>query len=73
MTDWGTTDPAQQEFKYGSSNAALCIKASNDLTMPGSQRDVDDIVHGVEKDFSMAQLQACALRVLKLVAEAYQE
>lgn len=73
MTDWGTTDPAQQEFKYGSSNAALCIKASNDLTMPGSQRDVDDIVHGVGKDFSMAQLQACALRVLKLVAETYQE
>lgn len=73
MTDWGTTDPAQGEFKYGSSNAALCIKASNDLTMPGSQRDVDDIVNAVGKDITMAELQACALRVLKLVAETYQK
>lgn len=71
MTDWGTTDPAQGEFKYGSSNAALCIKASNDLTMPGSQRDVDDIVNAVDKDITMAELQACALRVLNLVTETY--
>jgi len=69
MTDWGTTDPAPGEFKYGSSNAALCIKAGNDLTMPGSQRDVDDIVNAVDKGISLAELQACALRVLNLVME----
>lgn len=71
MTDWGTTDPAQMEFKYGSSNAALCIKASNDLTMPGSQRDVDDIVNAVGTSITLEQLQACAYRILSLVAETY--
>lgn len=51
MTDWGTTGSIElnpgQKFKYGSSNAAGCIKAGNDLIMPGSQADVDEIVRSV--------------------------
>ncbi|MBQ9374334.1 MAG: glycoside hydrolase family 3 C-terminal domain-containing protein [Oscillospiraceae bacterium] len=66
MTDWGTTD-ASQGFQYGSSDAALCIKAGNDLTMPGSQEDVDAIVNAVGGKLTLAELQACAKRVLELV------
>ena len=29
------------------SNAAGCIKAGNDLIMPGSQQDVDEIIRSV--------------------------
>ena len=66
MTDWGTTEE-KPGFKYGSSNAALCVKAGNDLTMPGSQADVDAIVNAVGKDLTLAELQACAKRILELV------
>ena len=67
MTDWGTTDGTAQCFQYGCSNAALCVKAGNDLTMPGSQADVDAIVNAVGKDLTLAELQACAKRILELV------
>lgn len=66
MTDWGTTDPSNEPFVYGSSDSVLCIKAGNDLTMPGSQRDVDRILDALGKEISMAELQACAYRVLSL-------
>ena len=65
MTDWGTTE-AKEGFKYGSSSAALCVKAGNDLTMPGSQEDVDVIIGAVGNELSLAELQACAKRVLSL-------
>lgn len=43
MTDWGTTGRMQilgkETQKYGSSGAAGCIKAGNDLIMPGSAED----------------------------------
>ena len=66
MTDWGTTED-KPGFKYGSSDAALCVKAGNDLTMPGSQADVDAIVNAVGKELTLPELQACARRVLELV------
>ena len=66
MTDWGTTED-KPGFKYGSSNAALCVRAGNDLTMPGSQADVDAIVNAVGKALTLSELQACARRVLELV------
>ncbi len=68
MTDWGTTDPADQPFKYGCSDPALCVRAGNDLTMPGSQRDVDRVLEALSKEeITLAQLQACACRVLAAV------
>ena len=68
MTDWGTTDASGETFKYGSSDAALCVKAGNDLTMPGSQRDADRVLEALAKEeITLSELQACACRVLKLV------
>ncbi len=78
MTDWGTTGGGDlnpdAKTKYGFSSAAGCIKAGNDLIMPGSQRDVDEIVHAVksvEEDMdnllTKGELQACAKRILNTV------
>ena len=68
MTDWGTTNPDEQPFKYGPSDVALCVHAGNDLTMPGSQRDVDRVLEALnQKEITLAQLQACACRVLAAV------
>ncbi len=80
MTDWGTTGSIEmnpgQEFKYGSSSAAGCVKAGNDLTMPGSQADVDEIIASVgaaEGDvrcpITLGDLQACSKRMLNLISQ----
>lgn len=79
MTDWGTTGSIEmnpgRKFKYGCSNAAGCIRAGNDLTMPGSQADVDEIVRSVGAKegevpcpITLGDLQACAGRMLKVIA-----
>ncbi len=50
MTDWGTTSEftSSEGHKFGVSDSAGCIKAGNDLIMPGSQHDVDDIRKALE-------------------------
>lgn len=81
MTDWGTTGSIEmnpgEAFKYGASSAAGCIKAGNDLTMPGSQKDVDEIVKSVgaaEGDvacpITLGELQACAKRMLDIIMQS---
>lgn len=81
MTDWGTTRNDEtgtgMPFKYGSSNAAGCIKAGNDLTMPGSQNDVDEIIKSVgaaegsvEYPITLGDLQACAKRMLDIILQS---
>lgn len=81
MTDWGTTGGMEMnqgmEFKYGCSSAAGCIKAGNDLTMPGKQEDVDEIIASVgakEGDvvcpITLADLQACAKRMLNTIMKS---
>ena len=81
MTDWGTTgggdmNPAMDN-KYGLSDAAGCIKAGNDLIMPGSQEDVDSILRALNAKpnevpcpITLAELQACAARILRLIAHS---
>ena len=45
MTDWVTTSSElNTNAKYGSSDAALCIEAGNDLIMPGDKEDMDDLI-----------------------------
>ncbi|WP_408072615.1 glycoside hydrolase family 3 protein [Butyrivibrio sp. JL13D10] len=69
MTDWGTTGndwSSKEEHKYGESSAAECVRCGNDLTMPGSQKDIDNIL---DNGVTRAELQACARRILKCVLE----
>ena len=81
MTDWGTTGSIEmnpgRKFKYGCSNAAGCVRAGNDLTMPGSQADVDEIVRSVDAKegevscpITLGDLQACAGRMLNVIAKS---
>lgn len=41
----------------------------SDLRMPGSQMDLDAVIHAVPERLSLAELQACAKRVLELAAK----
>jgi beta-glucosidase len=41
MTDWSTTNGV-------GSNAAKCIRAGNDLIMPGKDSDIQEIIDAVE-------------------------
>ena len=83
MTDWGTTGrmellKSDQTFKYGCSSAAGCIKAGNDIIMPGSQDDVDEIIRSVGAKgeterglcpITLAELQDCVVHILQTVLE----
>ena len=62
------------DSKYGDSFASGCIKAGNDLTMPGSEKDVNDILNALGKKpgdvpypLTLGELQAAAKRILNLV------
>ena len=80
MTDWGTTGgmmggPAPAH-KYGDSYASGCVKAGNDLTMPGSDKDVNDILNALGKKagevpypLTLGELQDCARRILRLIMQ----
>ena len=67
MTDWGTTSSElNTNAKYGSSDAALCIEAGNDLIMPGDKEDMDDLISGLGTKVSRRELEICAGRVLSV-------
>lgn len=80
MTDWGTTGDVKkqaEEHKYSCSSAAACIKAGNDLIMPGSQEDLDEIICSVDASkgevdcpIPFGDLQACAKRILNIVMQS---
>lgn len=74
MTDWFVTIDAMKrpDGKYGTASAAGCIKAGNDLIMPGLRADVEDILCALEnKDhaypITRENLLICASRVLKMI------
>lgn len=59
-------------------SSAGCIKAGNDLIMPGSQNDVDDIVKSVnakedkvEYPLTLNELQRCTRRILDTIVSAF--
>ena len=67
MTDWGTTSAQFMEAgKYGPSSAVQCIKAGNDLVMPGSREDVDGMLAGLQGELTRKDLEICAGRLLAM-------
>lgn len=61
MTDWATT-------LIGGADAADCIKAGNDLIMPGAALDRENIKQAyAEGRLSEADIRSCAERVLNIV------
>ena len=74
MTDWYTSQDTTEmgmvspSRKYSHSSSVQCIKAGNDLQMPGCQQNVDDIVEAVNegKEITKADLQRCAKHILSV-------
>ena len=74
MTDWYTSQDTTEmgmvspSEKYSHSSSVQCIKAGNDLQMPGCQQNVDDIVEAVNegKEITKADLQRCAKHILSV-------
>ena len=67
MTDWGTTDNKFNIGAHGASDASQCIRAGNDLIMPGTGEDVDGILAGLaDGALTRAELEACAARILSV-------
>lgn len=73
MTDWTTTNAD------GGSSAAKCISAGNDLIMPGTISDIQEIIDAVHCRYALSldekDLDACAARMLKIIfaSNAYED
>lgn len=74
MSDWYTSiDLTGKTHKYPISSSPLCVKAGNDLQMPGSKENIDDIITAIELEgvagdetLTLADLQFCTLNLLKV-------
>ena len=67
MTDWGTTNDKFNLGIHGASSPAQCVKAGNDMIMPGGVDDVDGILAGLQSgEITRTELEECAGRVLAL-------
>ena len=79
MTDWGTTGTIFQdsvERKYKDASPAGCVKAGNELTMPGAQSDIHGIIQAVNSTdqaevypLTIGELQHAARNMLKLICQ----
>lgn len=79
MTDWFTSVDLPEltggrPHKYPISSSTGCIYAGNDVQMPGSAKNVEDIELGVEQggivdrfQITLADLQFCAANVVRAV------
>lgn len=77
MTDWYVTavmgeQGSGKKDKHDKAYAAGCVKAGNDITMPGTHSDKEDILKALTDGGHMysltkAELQVCAKRVLESI------
>lgn len=65
MTDWTTTEVDE------TCTASGCIRAGNDLIMPGSLKDYENLERELEeKTLSLQELKACVKRILMLILQS---
>ena len=73
MTDWQATQNmahiGELSSKYPYSSSVLCIKAGNDLLMPGCVENIDDILTAAQKNdqIAISDLQFCASNILSVI------
>lgn len=77
MTDWGTSEDTRKifgfgELKYTYSSPEGCVRAGNDLQMPGCQKNVDALIKAVKEDgtLTLGELQGCTYRILNIVLQS---
>lgn len=76
MTDWGTTGVpgSNQGQKYDCCYASDCIRAGNDLIMPGSKRDLDYLLADLGNGkLDPEDVRRCGGNILKLLREIESE
>lgn len=73
MTDWYTSQDTSfmgmVSEVYPWSSSVQCVKAGNDLQMPGARKNVTDLIKGAEDktEITEADLQFCVRNILKIV------
>lgn len=74
MTDWDVTRSGMSRpgSKHPAGSAAGCVKAGNDLTMPGRPEDKADMMKALCEEghpypLTRAELETCAVRILKMI------
>ena len=73
MTDWCTSQDTSymglSSDKYPWSSSEWCIKAGNDLQMPGCEENIADIVDGVKggEIITLGDLQFCTCNLLRVI------
>ncbi len=81
MTDWCTSQDLpfmhSEIRKYPVSSSPLCIKAGNDLQMPGCQQNIEDIIEAVNAGeaaapdaLTLGDLQFCARNILNIIKQS---
>ena len=71
MSDWVVSAMAGAPHKYPAACASGSIKAGNDVLMPGSPIDHDDLINAMNSDRALypvtrANLEKCAARLIDL-------
>lgn len=73
MTDWFTSNMrvsgamAKPNPKYPCASSPLCIYAGNDVQMPGSEGNIEDIITAVQDgSLKLGYLQRCAAKLLEV-------
>ena len=62
MSDWSTTAPEDGSIPW------KCIKAGNDLIMPGSRKDESDIRDAfLQGDLTEEDIRLCAARIVRTI------
>lgn len=79
MTDWYAassimTETSEREDKYPAGSPAGCVKAGNDLIMPGMPADKESVLEALKSKevpypLTKAELQTTARRVLKTILQ----
>ena len=73
ITDWQATQNmahiGEYSSKYPYSSSVLCMKAGNDLLMPGCIENIDDILTAAQKNdqIAISDLQFCASNILSVI------
>ena len=72
MTDWGATSGNAK--KYAESSSVQCIRAGNDLIMPGSQGDEDRLAEAVKTgSLTREELLISASRIIYMIEKLSKE
>ncbi|MDD5935759.1 MAG: glycoside hydrolase family 3 N-terminal domain-containing protein, partial [Clostridiales bacterium] len=76
MTDWMVTADVMKGpgSKHDKAYAAGCVKAGNDMVMPGGVYDLEDMMKALEDEshpypLTRAELQVSAIRILRKIKE----